>query len=414
MKMTLNPRPRGGRFTAPPSKSEAQRALLCAALADAPTQLVCPSDARDIALMCGGLRALGADITRTADGFSVTPLKCASEHAVIDCGESGAVLRFLLPVAGALGVRAEFRRSARLSERPIAPLTELMQAHGCRISAPTEAPLLCDGQLRGGHYAIGGGVSSQFVSGLLLALPLLGQAVGLTLLPPIVSKNYIALTQQVQSRFGVCWEETADGFVLPDGRQYRAPQERFVVGGDWSGAAVWLCLGAISRAVEVRGLDPASLQPDRKILELLHRFGAETAVKNGAVLIAPRPLHGIDAALDGCPDLLPPLAAVAAAAEGTTRFTGIARLRWKESDRPQALAQMLNALGGQAELEGDTLILRGGRRLRGGEVDTCGDHRIAMTAALLSCLCTAPLVLSDAACVEKSYPQFWEHWEGAE
>lgn len=414
MKMTLNPRPRGGRFAAPPSKSEAQRALLCAALADAPTQLVCPSDARDIALMCGGLRALGADITRTADGFSVTPLKCASEHAVIDCGESGAVLRFLLPVAGALGVRAEFRRSARLSERPIAPLTELMQAHGCRISAPTEAPLRCDGRLRGGHYAIGGGVSSQFISGLLLALPLLGQTVGLTLLPPLVSKDYIALTRQLQSRFGVCWEETADGFVLPDGRQYRAPQERFVVGGDWSGAAVWLCLGAISRTVKVRGLDLASLQPDRKLLEFLHRFGAETAVKNGTILVAPRPLHGIDAALDDCPDLLPPLAAVAAAAEGTTRFTGIARLRWKESDRPQALAQMLNALGGQAELEGDTLILRGGRRLRGGEVDTCGDHRIAMTAALLSCLCTAPLVLSDAACVEKSYPQFWEHWEGAE
>lgn len=414
MKMTLIPRPRGGCFTAPPSKSEAQRALICAALADAPTQLVCPSDARDIALMCGGLRALGADIVRTADGFSVTPLTCASEHAVIDCGESGAVLRFLLPVAGALGVRTEFQRSARLSERPIVPLTELMQAHGCRISAPTETPLRCDGRLHGGHYAIGGGVSSQFVSGLLLALPLLGQAVGLTLLPPIVSKDYIALTQQVQSRFGIRWEETADGFFLPDGRRYRAPRERFVVGGDWSGAAAWLCLGAISRAVEVRGLDSASLQPDRKIAELLHRFGAETTVKNGSILVAPRPLHGIDAALDDCPDLLPPLVAVAAAAEGTTRFTGIARLRWKESDRPQALAQMLNALGGQAEVEGDTLIIRGGRRLRGGEVDTCGDHRIAMTAALLSCLCTAPLVLSDAACVEKSYPQFWEQWEEAE
>lgn len=403
----------GGRFAAPSSKSEAQRALVCAALADAPTEIVCPDASRDIALMAEALAALGATVTRTAAGFSVTPLTQPPTEARLDCGESGAVLRFLLPVVGALGVSAELHRSGRLAERPITPLTELMQAHGCRLSAPSPEILRCSGRLRGKDYAISGAVSSQFVSGLLLALPLLGHEIRLTLLPPTVSADYITLTRQALTRFGVVWEETANGFFLPDGQRCHAPREAVAVGGDWSGAAVWLCAGAISRPVTVSGLDVASAQPDRCILELLTRFGAEVTVQNGTISVAAGRLRGIEAALDGCPDLLPPLTAVAAAAEGVTRFSGIGRLRWKESDRPAALTALLRRLGGRATVEGDTLTVFGGQRLHGGTVSACGDHRIAMAAALLSCLCAEPLLLSGAESVEKSYPQFWKQWEGA-
>ena len=409
----LLPRAIGGRFAAPPSKSEAQRALLCAALADAPTRIVCPELSRDIAVMADGLRALGADVARTADGFFVTPLKCAAQHAVLDCGESGAALRFLLPLAAALGVRAELRRSARLAARPIAPLVAVLRAHGCTVTEQPDGSLVCAGRLQGDRFAIDGSVSSQFTSGLLLALPLLGAPVGLTLLPPVVSADYITLTRQVQERFGVRWEAAENEFFLPAGQGYRAPGAPFCVRGDWSGAAFWLCAGAISRPVTVAGLEPASAQPDRRVLDFLRRFGAHVTVKETEISVAPGELRGITAALDDCPDLLPPLAAVAAAAAGTTRFTGVGRLRWKESDRPAVLAALLNRLGGCAAVEGESLVIQGGKPLRGGAVDACGDHRIAMAAALLACHCTAPLALTGAACVEKSYPGFWAQLEGA-
>ena len=160
----LLPRAIGGRFAAPPSKSEAQRALLCAALADAPTHLVCPELSRDVAVMADGLRALGAAVGRTPDGFFVTPLTCAAARAALDCGDSGAALRFLLPLAAALGVRAELRRSARLAKRPVAPLAEVLRTHGCKITEQADGSLVCAGQLRGDRYTISGAVSSQFVS----------------------------------------------------------------------------------------------------------------------------------------------------------------------------------------------------------------------------------------------------------
>ncbi len=408
----LLPRAIGGRFAAPPSKSEAQRALLCAALADAPTHLVCPELSRDVAVMADGLRALSAAVGRTPDGFFVTPLTCAAARAALDCGDSGAALRFLLPLAAALGVRAELWRSARLAKRPVAPLAEVLRTHGCKITEQADGSIVCAGQLRGDRYTISGAVSSQFVSGLLLALPLLGAPVELRLLPPVVSADYITLTRQVQERFGVRWEAGEQKFFLPAGQGYRAPGAPFCVSGDWSGAAFWLCAGAISQPVTVTGLEPASAQPDRRVLELLRRFGARVTVEDTEISVAPGELHGITAALDDCPDLLPPLAAVAAAAAGTTRFTGVGRLRWKESDRPAVLAALLNRLGGYASVEGDSLVIQGGKPLCGGTADACGDHRIAMAAALLACRCTAPLALSGAACVEKSYPGFWAQLEG--
>ncbi len=403
----------GGRFAAPPSKSEAQRLLLCAALADAPTTILCPAVSQDILQMSAGLSALGASIVRTAEGFAVTPLTAPPRTAAIDCGESGAVLRFLLPLAAALGVETEFRRSARLAERPIAPLAALLESHGCRLAELPDGRLLLRGRLRRGHirFTIDGAVSSQFVSGLLMALPLLGNEIGLTVLPPVVSADYITLTTEVLLRFGVVWGATPDGFCLLADQRFHAPQQPLTAHGDWSGAAALLCAGAISAPVTVTGLDLASRQPDREILTLLTRFGASVETRDGAVTVAPQRLHGIRATLEGYPDLLPPLAAVAAAAEGETRLFGVARLRWKESDRPAVLAAMLRALGGEAAVQGDCLVIRGGRLLRGGTVSACGDHRIAMAAALLACQCAAPLTLEGAQCVEKSYPQFWTQLE---
>lgn len=392
---------------APSSKSEAQRYLLCAALADAPTEIVCRDTSRDIEAMAACLNALGATVTQKAGGFSVSPIVDVPRRAVLDCGESGATLRFLLPVAAVLGIDAEFRLHGRLGTRPIAPLLSLLAANGCNVTR-TETALRFVGKLRGASFCVDGSLSSQYAGGLLLALPLLDHDTFLHITPPRVSAGYIDLTRQIQAHFGVRAEPRGDGFFLPRAQRYRSPS-RCTVGGDWSNAAFWLCAGALSRPVTVTGLSAVAAQPDRAVTELLRRFGAAVTEADGAVAVRPQTLHGISADLSGCPDLLPPLCAVAAFAEGTTRFSGIGRLRHKESDRPRVLAAMLEKCGARATLDGDTLTVTGGTP-RAAELDAANDHRIAMTAALLSLRC--PITLTGAEAVEKSYPNFWELWEG--
>lgn len=397
----------GGALTAPASKSEAQRALLLAALSDAPTHVICAESSRDIDAMAGCLRALGAQVERAADGFFVEPMREPPATAVFDCGESGAVLRFLLPLAAALGISARFRLRGRLGKRPIAPLLELLTANGCRIEAGADE-LSCTGRLRGTSFSVDGSVSSQFVSGLLIALPLSGGETTLSIRPPRVSTGYIDLTRRFMERFGMTVTESGDRFFLPQQTRYTSPGA-CTVGGDWSNAAFFLCAGASCCAVKVSGLERSSAQPDRRIVSFLERFGAQTVWKNGELAVRPKVLRGIMGDLSGCPDLLPPLCAVAAVAQGETRFFGIERLRHKESDRPRTLADMLSKCGIRTVVDGDTMTIFGGRP-HGAMVDAASDHRIAMTAALLSLSC--PITLSGAEAVEKSNPNFWTQWEG--
>ncbi len=409
MELTLSPRPVGGTIRAVASKSQAHRLMICAAFADRATKIVCAETSQDMDATARALTALGAELSYLNGAYTVYPMEMPRGDAVLDCGESGSTLRFLLPVVGALGVSATFRLHGRLAERPLSPLWEAMEAHGCRLSRPNADEVRCEGRLDGGRWEIAGNVSSQFISGLLLALPLTGEESGIMLTTPLESAGYTDLTVQVLRQFGVEAERTEAGWHIPQSRGYRSCGKT-AVEGDWSNAAFWLCAGAISDPVTVEGLSLSSMQGDRAIVSVLERFGAKVAVSGDAVTVSPDDLRAVEIDARDIPDLVPPLALVAACAKGTTRIFGAERLRLKESDRLQSVADALSALGASVEITADGLLIRGGR-LSGGVVDSRSDHRIAMTAAIAACACTRPITLRGAEAVNKSYPRFWEDYK---
>lgn len=406
MELTLSPRPIGGTVASIASKSQAHRLLICAALAWQSTKIICAESSADIDATIRCLAALGADFSRRDGTITVYPMELPRGDRELDCGESGSTLRFLLPVVGALGVGATFRLHGRLAERPLSPLWEEMERHGCRLSRPTPDTLRCEGRLSGGTYQIAGDVSSQFISGLLFALPLTGEESDIMLISKAESAGYIALTVHALRQFGIAAEQTASGWHIPSGSFY-ASCGKAAVEGDWSNAAFWLCAGAISRPVTVTGLNPDSLQADREITEILRRFGAEVRSDEFGVHVAPSALHAIEIDARNIPDLVPPIAAVAACARGTTTIFGAERLRIKESDRLKSVADALRAVGGQVEITPDGLQITG-RSLHGGTIDSSNDHRIAMLAGILSSVCSQPITLTGAEAVRKSYPNFWE------
>ena len=406
MELTLSPRPIGGTVASIASKSQAHRLLICAALAWQSTKIICAESSADIDATIRCLAALGADFSRRDGTITVYPMELPRGDRELDCGESGSTLRFLLPVVGALGVGATFRLHGRLAERPLSPLWEEMERHGCRLSRPTPDTLRCEGRLSGGTYQIAGDVSSQFISGLLFALPLTGEESDIMLTSKAESAGYIALTVHALRQFGIAAKQTASGWHIPSGSFY-ASCGKAAVEGDWSNAAFWLCAGAISRPVTVTGLNPDSLQADREITEILRRFGAEVRSDESGVHVAPSALHAIKIDARNIPDLVPPIAAVAACARGTTTIFGAERLRIKESDRLKSVADALRAVGGQVEITPDGLQITG-RSLHGGTIDSSNDHRIAMLAGILSSVCSQPITLLGAEAVRKSYPSFWE------
>lgn len=410
MTVTIQAGPATGTLAAIPSKSAAHRLLICAALADSPTQITCPQSSQDIAATIRCLTGLGADIQPRKDGYQVTPIPRDKPvgTCLLDCGESGSTLRFLLPVAGALGAEATFQMAGRLAQRPMGPLTDQLQANGCVIDLKEkEKTLTVSGQLQPGAYTLPGDVSSQFISGLLFALPLLSRESKLTVTGQRESASYINLTLRALADFGLTPQEETDGWTIP-AQGYTSPG-LVRVEGDWSNAAPWLCLGALGgESVTVKGMDLDSLQGDRKVCQVLSRMGARISCTAGRVTA----FHGkrIPTHIDArdIPDLVPVLAAVAAATPGTTTITGAARLRLKESDRLETTARTLNALGGQVEETEDGLVICGKARLTGGTVDAAGDHRIAMAAAVASGACAGPVTVTGAQAVEKSYPTFWQ------
>ncbi len=403
--MTVSAAGFGGTLKAIASKSCAHRLLICAALSDAPTVIECGEYSEDILATVRCLSALGADIQSIPEGFSVRPLRRgAVRQAVLDCGESGSTLRFLLPVAAALGVEAEFLLGGRLPERPLSPLYELLTENGVQLSEQGKPTLHLSGQLRGERFTISGGVSSQFISGLLFALPLLGGG-SVVIEGRLESAGYVDLTRDALQAAGV--QTRRDEQQIFASGSYHMPA-RCAVEGDWSNAAFWLCAGAIGPApVTLTGLNPASSQGDRAIVALLRQFGAAVTQSGGSYTAAPAPLRAMEIDAAQIPDLVPILAAVAACADGCSRIYGAARLRIKESDRLRAVCQTLGALGADIAETPDGLLIRGGA-LHGGTVRSWGDHRIAMTAAVCSLRTGGAVTIADAQAVRKSYPGFFD------
>lgn len=405
MKRVLEPGPRTGTVTAPASKSVLHRALILAALSEGTGRIGCGTLSEDLKATAASLKALGADIRSDGETLLVGPIREVPAEAVLACGESGTTLRFLLPLAGALGVSASFLREGRLPERPLEPLRSELSSHGMRIRE--EGGILrAEGRLMAGDYTLPGNISSQFISGLLLALPLLPGESTLTVLPPVESEPYILLTERLLAEAGIALRKEGNTYRIPGGQKPEMdgqPEPE----GSWSAAVPFLCMGALSKAgITVRGLRHEPPQGDREILDILREMGAVARMLPDGASVRRGSLKGGSFDLRQMPDAAPALAVLAALAEGETVLSGTARLRGKESDRVAAAVALIRGLGGEAEAGEDRILIRGGG-LRGGEADSFGDHRIAMAAALAACGAREPVYLGGSGCVAKSFPDFW-------
>ena len=402
----LPPGPRAGEVRIPASKSVAHRLLICAAMGESRTSIRIDGFSRDILATVACLKALGAGITIKENVIRVVPIRKPVSGGLLPCGESGSTLRFLLPVAGALGVSGYFRMEGRLPERPMQVYEDLLCAHGMRIER-NGCWLHFGGQLQSGEYRLPGDVSSQYFSGLLMALPRVAGDSKVIVEGKLESADYIRLTEDAVCRAGVCFERNARQWVIPGAQRFHL--SGFLrAEGDWSNAAFFLCAGALSEeGVTVRGLNLGSAQGDMAILEILQRFGAIVSTEADSVTVRRGELCPVTIDAAPIPDLIPVLSVLACGAVGDTHIENAARLRMKESDRLQSTARLINDLGGNAEELPEGLVIHGTGGLCGGTVDPCNDHRIAMSAAVAACMCTEWVTVLDAQCVQKSYHSFW-------
>ena len=411
MIVSVMPGKLSGKIRAIPSKSHLHRLLILASLADKDTMLCCEhTGAEDIEATIGCLTALGAVITRRESGFAVTPInrKDLPSNCVLPCNESGSTLRFMLPIVCALGMQGEFHMSGRLPQRPLAPLDDELCRHGIKLWRPEPNVLCCEGQLLAGDFVLPGDVSSQYISGLLMALPLLDRDCSLTITGDIESRDYITMTSDALELFDCTLPVSNSKYAIDGNTKLTSPQS-IDAEGDWSNAAFWLCAGIMPGGdVQLSGLKKNSSQGDREVCAILEQMGAEVTWNDDILHVRERKRRGVTIDARAVPDLVPVLTAVAAVSEGTTIIKNAARLRLKESDRLTATAQTLNLLGAKVTEEAEGLKIEGVKHLKGGSVDSFGDHRIAMMAAIASTACEAPVKITGAQAVNKSYPTFWE------
>ncbi len=399
-----------GSVTPPPSKSQAHRLLICAALGTTQSKIACDTLNDDLRATMDSLNALGASIVYANGEFDVVPVT-RRKGGELPCGESGSTLRFLLPIAAALGADATLTGKGKLPQRPMQPLCEALTAHGVEIiehCSDAHLPLTCKGQLTGGVYSLAGDISSQYFTGLLFALPLLSSPGTINIIGELTSASYVGMTLDALRLSGITVEQRQGGFYIPAPQKYKVPA-RLQVEGDWSAAAFWIVAGVIGRnPVTVCGMNADSLQGDRRIIEHLRRMGADIHFTDNGITAYPSQLRGTELDCVDTPDLVPILSVAAAAAQGTTLFTHVGRLRYKESDRLAAMQTLLQAFGVSSEIGEDTYAVTGGNAVATEAVDSFGDHRIAMSAAVLSTIARGETIIKDAECVAKSYPLFFE------
>ena len=406
MDMMITPSRLSGTLDAIPSKSFAHRLLICATLADRPTHMALNGLSDDINATIRCLKAMGCGIETRRGTLLVLPLgETRPPSVVLDCGESGSTARFLLPLAARLFDSFTLTGSGRLPGRPFAPLCRALAGAGCFFDNDT-LPLNGAGKMRAGDFSIEGDISSQFISGLLFALPLLDGDSSVSLTTPLQSAAYVDMTIEVLALFGIEIERTEWGFRVKGNQRYRSPGN-VATEGDWSNAAFFLCMGALGGKVLLRGLSPQSTQGDREIMNILRRFGVNTNAGDDGCAVTAGVLRAINIDASQIPDLVPVLAVVASAAAGETKIFNAQRLRIKESDRIQSTFDLLSGLGADVRITGDGLEIRGKERLSGGTVDGSGDHRIVMAAATAACVCENPVVIRGCEAVTKSYPSFF-------
>ncbi|MGN0657394.1 MAG: 3-phosphoshikimate 1-carboxyvinyltransferase [Ruminiclostridium sp.] len=391
MNIKITPTFLKGKILVPPSKSISHRALIAAALADGESRIYNLLDCVDTVATIEALTALGAEIHREGSCTIVKGISAPAKTADIDCRESGSTLRFILPVAAALGCNASFSGRANLPNRPITPYFTEFEKHGVNFLTKT-MPYNIEGRLSGGVYEIAGNISSQFITGFLFALSLLEEDSVIKITSPLESKPYVDLTIDAMKAFGVEVTEKDSAYEIKGGQKYK-PCE-YTVEADMSQAAFFCVAKAIGGSPEILGLNPDSRQGDREILRITEEFE--------------RTGKAFDYNASQTPDLVPILAVLGCFGEGTTYIRGCERLRIKESDRLAVISGELNKLGAKIRIVDDSLVIEGVKELHGGECDSWTDHRIPMSIAVASQRCTGPVIINGAECVSKSYPNFFE------
>lgn len=402
----IKPSPLSGRVIIPPSKSAAHRNIICAALSLGRSVIspICHSE--DIDATISACKALGAVITEEDNSFVIEGIdksKLVGKRVNIDCGESGSTLRFMIPIAAALGCKATFIGHGRLPKRPITPITEAISNKGVVCSGDS-LPLTVSGKLLVGEYSISGDVSSQYLTGLLFAIGLNGGSVRLT--TPLESAGYVALTIEILKHFGVTIYEkngvySAKGSFKPT---------TATIEGDWSQACFYLAAGAMGGELELSNLNFNSSQGDIKAIELFKKFGANITVKDDILYVKPSELKGQNIDCSQIPDMVPALAVTAALSQGKTTIFGGSRLRLKETDRIKTVIAGLQAMGITATETPDGMVITGGSPM-GGTVDGSGDHRIVMAFTILAAFSEGSTKIEGYTSVNKSYPNFFEDFK---
>ena len=395
-----------GTVNVPPSKSDVHRAIICAAMANGVSRISPVALSNDIKATIGCIKALGADAVLennvlTVDGTNMYKNKTA----LLDCGESGSTLRFFIPIAAVGNINATFVGKGKLPQRPIGIFTEALPKAGTVCKTEGGLPLEIKGQLKSGIFESPGNVSSQFITGLLLALPILEGDSEIVLTSPLESVGYIAMTIRTMKQFGVNIQATEKGWHIKGGQSYKTCD--YTTDGDWSQAAFFMVLGAVSGKVTVKGVAKDSTQGDKKCAEILARFGAKVTQLDNEVTVEKGELKAITVDASQIPDLVPVLSVCAAFAEGTTKIINAERLRIKECDRLKATAELLNNLGGKVKELSDGLEITGVSSLKGGNVNGYNDHRIVMSAAVCAARSDEDITATFAMSINKSYPDFY-------
>ena len=396
-------------IVAPPcSKSYAQRALAVALLASGKSVLRNMDFCNDTLSALNCIKMLGAEAERTDEHTIVVEGGLKPRGNLLSVGESGLSARLFTPIAALCGEPIVISGEGTLLYRPMDMMIQPLRALGVDVrDGGGRLPIEVCGPMKGGQIDVDGSVSSQFITGLLLSLPLAEQDTVINV-NAAVSKPYLDMTIDTAERFGVAIEHNDyEQFYIAGGQSYEAVE--YDVEGDWSAAAMLLVAGAVAGEVAVKNISTLSKQADVSICDALVRAGAELTSESDMVSAAHRELHGFEFDATNCPDLFPALATLAAAAEGESRIKGTHRLEHKESNRAEAIRTEFGKLGIEVDLsEEDIMIIRGGAIRGGVEVDSHGDHRMAMTLAVAGLLSDGGVTIHGAESVAKSYPDFFE------
>ena len=402
----IHPKNLKGTVEIPPSKSYLHRAIICGTLSGAPSKISPVIYSDDIMATINAMKRLGADIDVLETGVKINGFTPSKNSVKINCLDSGSTLRFLIPLVAALGIQTTFLFGESLAKRPVLPYLESLSNHGLKFERKGNFELIISGKLNPGKFFIPGKISSQFISGLMMALPILQSDSEIILTSELESWSYVDMTMEVMKKFGISVDKLNQGYYISCPQKYIGFD--FFVEGDWSQAAFFLVAGAVGGDIVVKNLKTNSVQGDKAIIEILHKMGAKIKIVENFIEVCGGNLKGIVIDAKNIPDLVPIICVAAAFAEGTTKIHNVKRLKFKECDRLTAVCQELEKLGADIKSDEDRIIIKGGNNLHSDCVWSHKDHRILMSLAIIATKNLGVTEITDVNCVKKSYPNFFE------